>query len=676
MEFGKSTTAPRATTPPSSSFSSSFKVPRWKKSLVFALLLLGAVVFYLSPFSTKLPFLPARIDNTRPIELVRQACQLRFWKHKALPYCERASATSWIAGTAENDTELLEVFQVHTPPRAQGRLLGGTPDDQAELQLALEDGVKECSQVLMQHTFGWSYGKPFVGQYNPPTTCNWTNVVFELSMTSKGRQFDRLGHLFLGDIEVWRTSTAEPNPRGIIFNYTKDMTHLSTLLRQPQKLIFDLGNLVNDVYTGSFNATLTAIYYSPYIFTAVRPANQILPITAQKSTQNQPSHFHLPSERAIATPRFPANTIRAVVSISASGNQDEEFWYTNVPTEYTHTFPTPLLGHGPFREIQVLVDGNPVGFVWPFATIFTGGIVPSLWRPIVAPTAFDLPEYEIDITPFLPLLLNGTTHTIELAVFTYDSTTGSVSRSLGTDWLVTGRIHVWTDANANWKTTGTLPQVQIPPPSFTFTPTFESDGAGGNSSFSISLTASRNIHATSSIITSTGIITTTWLQGLSYNSQLHYRDGGNTVALTTWTTGSESTVRYGSQSYHYSPFVLNTAFIPRLNTFEIKADIQLGYNTRFHGKWTDGIALGDSGLMTTRLKGTADWVSNVGGNGTTQQTWAEVKQLRDSQSVGSYGRRVVAVGGKVVKDWKTANNAVGGKDDPEVAGEVGKLLEF
>jgi hypothetical protein len=122
--------------------------------------------------------------------------------------------------------------------------------------------------------------------------------------------------------------------------------------------------------------------------------------------------------------------------------------------------------------------------------------------------------------------------------------------------------------------------------------------------------------------------------------------------------------------------VLNTAFIPRLNTFEIKANIQLGYNTRFHGKWTDGIALGDSGLMTTRLKGTADWVSNVGGNGTTQQTWAEVKQLRDSQSVGSYGRRVVAVGGKVVKDWKTANNAVGGKDDLEVAGEVGKLLEF
>jgi len=44
-------------------------------------------------------------------------------------------------------------------------------------------------------------------------------VVFNLTMTSKGRQFDRLGHLYMGDIEVWRTSTAEPTWFGIVFRY-------------------------------------------------------------------------------------------------------------------------------------------------------------------------------------------------------------------------------------------------------------------------------------------------------------------------------------------------------------------------------------------------------------------------------------------------------------------------
>jgi len=122
--------------------------------------------------------------------------------------------------------------------------------------------------------------------------------------------------------------------------------------------------------------------------------------------------------------------------------------------------------------------------------------------------------------------------------------------------------------------------------------------------------------------------------------------------------------------------VLNTEFIPERDTFELKADIQLGYNARFDGKWTDGVSLGDSGLMATKLKGEAEWVSNVGGTGTTQQVWAEVKRLRDAQGVGSYGRKVVAVDGKVVKDWKAVNNVVDGEDDPEAADEVGKLLEF
>lgn len=51
--------------------------------------------------------------------------------------------------------------------------------------------------------------------------------------------------MFLNDTEVWRTSTAEPKPTpGIVWTYFKDMTQYLSLWRTPQKLIFDLGNLI------------------------------------------------------------------------------------------------------------------------------------------------------------------------------------------------------------------------------------------------------------------------------------------------------------------------------------------------------------------------------------------------------------------------------------------------
>lgn len=449
------------------------------------------------------------------------------------------------------------------------------------------------------------------------------------------------------------------------------MTHLSQLLREPQKVIFDLGNLVNDVYTGSFTARLTAVYYLPSLFSAVQPANEILPITARRAVRNQPSHFRLPFERALVTPRFPANAIRAVVSISASGNADEEFWYTNVPSAYTQTFPdSPLPGHGPFREIQVLVDGAPAGFVWPFTNIYTGGIVPSLWRPVVAPYTYDLPEYEIDISPFLPLLLNGSAHTVELAVVTYDPDTNSVRRRLGNDWLVSGRIHVWTDPRPDWETTGSFISASSAFPRFSYAPVL----AAGNTSLSVHLAASRDIFVSSDIITSTGIVTRTWIQALSYSSHTTISNGGNTQALNTTTSVLESAGSFGSRAFQYGPLALHTTFTPGQKSFGISADLQLEHNAKSEGKWTDGIRAREAGLMATRLRGTASWVSNSGGRGRTEQGWAEVRQMGDSCGVADYGRKMVAANDRVVRDYQIINDVLVGEDDPEAARELGRLL--
>lgn len=52
---------------------------------------------------------------------------------------------------------------------------------------------------------------------------------------------------YFGDTEVFRTSTEEPNRRGISYTYVKDMSQYMALWKQPQKVIFNLPNSLTDV---------------------------------------------------------------------------------------------------------------------------------------------------------------------------------------------------------------------------------------------------------------------------------------------------------------------------------------------------------------------------------------------------------------------------------------------
>jgi hypothetical protein len=116
-----------------------------------------------------------------------------------------------------------------------------------------------------------------------------------------------------------------------------------------------------------------------------------------------------------------------------------EFWYSNVFSSDVHTFGSdPLPGHSPFREIQLLIDGRLAGVVWPFPVIFTGGIVPGLWRPVVGVDAFDIREDEIDITPWLPLLCDGESHAFAIRVVGIDDDGkghGRLSETVGSYWV-------------------------------------------------------------------------------------------------------------------------------------------------------------------------------------------------------------------------------------------------
>lgn len=76
-------------------------------------------------------------------EFQQQACTIRFFARQIAPYCARFGGPSDII--VPEATTPLNVFEVYTPVRTGG-----------------SDGT-ECTQTLMEHSFGFSFGLPFVG---------------------------------------------------------------------------------------------------------------------------------------------------------------------------------------------------------------------------------------------------------------------------------------------------------------------------------------------------------------------------------------------------------------------------------------------------------------------------------------------------------------------------------
>ncbi|KAK6510581.1 hypothetical protein TWF506_009684 [Arthrobotrys conoides] len=338
------------------------------------------------------------------------------------------------------DGDLTEFFQLYKPPLVPLSSTSSPHDDFSG---------EACSSSILQHEFINSYGQPAVAQYSPPPpSCEWNTVYFHLYTTSKGRQYDRLAFLFFDDTELWRTSTAEPIPNGISFQYTKDVTPFSSLLRGNGTIIFDMGNMVTDILTGTFAVTLTAHYFKLDLPPQQKVADVVVPISRMQGSSGQPSHFVLPNDVAKTSVSVPKNVKTAKLSIIASGNAEEEFWYTNVPDELVNSFPdNTLLGHSPYREVQVYVDGIMVDVIVPVPTIYTGGINPGLWKPIVCPHAYDLWEAEIDITLFVAGKTNAV---IEFRVEGLTSAGGrpEIGGGIGQNWYVSGRTFFWTDPEA------------------------------------------------------------------------------------------------------------------------------------------------------------------------------------------------------------------------------------
>ncbi|KAG5533541.1 hypothetical protein RHGRI_027658 [Rhododendron griersonianum] len=353
--------------------------------------------------------------------------------------------------------------------------------------------IPSCFLQAFNHTFGDTIGRPPTSvSYSPPSDCPppWSHVVLELRASSDGDQYDRIAAVWLAGAEILRTSTAEPNAEGVFWKVRNDVTRYAFLLQQSNlALTVMLENVITDDLTGVYNVSLTLLYYkSNHVGVPVpqhhklsrksglleeniavdfvnkesqsglesekfrdsplsnsdslglyeTPANLIIPIS---SGGDEGFWFRIESESGVESKgiQIPLNTCKAVLEIYVSFHGNDEFWYSNPPDSYIKMNNlTTGRAHGAYREVFVTIDGRFIGSVIPFPIIFTGGINPLFWEPVVAIGAFNLPSYDFDLTPFLGFLLDGKVHLIGLGV------ADSIPF-----WLVDANLHLWLDHDSS-----------------------------------------------------------------------------------------------------------------------------------------------------------------------------------------------------------------------------------
>jgi hypothetical protein len=280
-------------------------------------------------------------------------------------------------------------------------------------------GTRSCTVTVAEARF--RDFTPYTGTYTPPTDCgrdgHWAKIVLRMDGSVAGRQYDRLGYLHIGGVEVFRTSTPEPSPDGIEWSVEKDVTRYEATLAAAQPVEMLIGNVVDDTYTGILDVKVTLTFYAGR---AAGLPDRVIPLTGTTLT----------------TPRN-SERIVAEVYATGSGGGCEEVWYTAVTPDASYSCRAGTTG--PYREVQVSVDGRPAGIAAPFPHVWTGGWSPFLWYVIPAPRAFDVPPVEFDLTPFAGLLNDGRPHTVDVSVL------GVPEGQSG--WSAPANILVWQDAH-------------------------------------------------------------------------------------------------------------------------------------------------------------------------------------------------------------------------------------
>ncbi|HEX7642638.1 MAG TPA: peptide-N4-asparagine amidase [Burkholderiaceae bacterium] len=367
-----------------------------------------------------------------------------------------------------------------------------------------------CNVVLFSNQAFADFNSHSFG-YTPPASCPgpWSKVVLEVDLSiNAGRQYDRTAHIWLGGVNIYTGTTAEPSSKeGPNWHVERDLTDYSSLFTGAQQGSVDLGNLVNSTYTGILNGTATLQFY-PAVpgVKPMRTADVVYPMSA--SSTGGAVTLNTSADQLSQTITFPANVERAFIDVLAQGQSGDEFWYTCVPNTLSSQLQS--CGGTAFREAEISIDGQPAGVAPVYPWIFTGGVDPLLWRPTPGVQTLNLLPYRVDVSPFAALLSNGQPHTVAVNVYNANAY-----------FLASGAILVYRDPTTAQITGGltsnTLTAVTAP----TINNQTTTDGKG-NVSGLLTTSSRRSFRIAGYIQTSRGRIDTVVRQYMSYSNKQNF----------------------------------------------------------------------------------------------------------------------------------------------------------
>jgi Peptide N-acetyl-beta-D-glucosaminyl asparaginase amidase A len=427
--------------------------------------------------------------------------------------------------------------------------------------LVTRPDTKPCIVSLLSNApFANFNGTPLT--YTPPADCPgpWAKVVLTADFTvSSGNQFDRSAWFFLGDVNIFYGTTAEPRSNlSPSWHVERDLTDLTSFLKTPQTGLASIGNIVNSVDTSTIFASAALEFYPVARFT---PAPVVPDIIVPVSVGNGPATLNTTTDQVTQTLNLPRNVEKVYLDVFAQNQSNDEFYYFCVPNN--ETGPLESCGNTAFRETEITIDGKPAGVAPVFPFIFTGGIDPFLWEPITGVQTLNFKPYRVDLTPYAGVLGDGNQHIVGISVFNAD-----------TLFLATANMLVFTDHGSKEVSGGLISNTLSAAP----TPQVNENLATSSSGVvtgTVAVGSNRSFTISGFVNTSHGRVETTVEQKVNFLSTETFNVNPNTGgdmqnAVQTSTVDSETTTRSGvvvqTESRHVSyPLTVDFSFIANAN---------------------------------------------------------------------------------------------------------------
>lgn len=363
-------------------------------------------------------------------------------------------------------------------------------------------------QLFTNQPFADFSNKTFA--YTPPADCPgpWAKVVFSADFTvTAGRQFDRTAQFFIGNMNIYYGTTAEPRAAlSPSWHVESDITDLSAGLQAAQQGQAILGNLVNSTFTSTIFANAQIAFYpAENRDDAPRVADLVVPLP---NAPGGAATLSTTASQLTDSITFPRNTEQLFLDVFAQSQGGDEFDWTCVPNDVAAKLFS--CGNTAFRETEITIDGKPAGVAPIYPWIYTGGVDPFLWEPIPGVQTLNFKPFRVNLTPFAGTLTDGAPHTVALSVFNANNL-----------FLATANLLVFTDPHAR-QTNGRLTQDTLSAaPTPTVSENLNTDSSG-NITGTVGVTSQRKYTISGWITTSHGRVDTTVDASVNFSNNQNF----------------------------------------------------------------------------------------------------------------------------------------------------------